>query len=75
MSRKLTSFEVKCSLATMARMPADDIDGYVVVLANGDEVLGLLTNAADEATTIGLLARAIEQRAVAVGKLEDSGGQ
>jgi hypothetical protein len=74
-SRKLSAFEVKCSLATLARMPADDLDGYVVVLAKDAEVVGVMTNAADEATIIGLLARTIEQRAVAVSKIEDDASQ
>jgi hypothetical protein len=71
MSRKLTAHEIKFSLANMARIPPDDLDGYVVVLAKDAEVTGVMTNAADEATTIALLARAIEQRSRAVGETED----
>lgn len=70
MSRKLSSLEVKVSLANLARIPPDDVDGYVVVYAKGGDVSAVMTNSADEATTIMLLARAIEQRTVAVGEME-----
>lgn len=72
MSRKLSSHEVKFSLANMARMPPDDVDGYVVLLAKDEDVVAIMTNTADEATTIAMLARAIEQRSRAVGLLEDA---
>jgi len=72
MTRKLSALEVKITLANMGRIPPDDLDGYVVVYAKGAEVLAVMTNAADESTTISLLARAIEHRARAVGEIEDS---
>lgn len=67
----MTAFEIRLTLAGMARMPPDDLDGYVIVLAKGEEVTAIMTNTADECTTISLLARAIEGRAAAVGMLED----
>lgn len=70
MTRKLSAFETKISLAGLARLPPDDVDGYVVVYAKDAEVIAVMTNAADEATTIALLARAIEQRAAVVGQIE-----
>jgi hypothetical protein len=70
MSRKPSATEAKITLANLARIPPDDVDGYVVVLAKGADVAGIMTNAIDEATTIALLARAIEHRCVEVGKIE-----
>jgi hypothetical protein len=70
-SRKLSAFEVKVTLAGIAKLPPDDVDGYVILMARGAEVVGVVTNGADEATVIALLARAIEQRAAAVGAIED----
>jgi hypothetical protein len=71
MTRKLSATEVKVTLANMARMAPDDLDGYVIVLCQGDDVHSIMTNTADEATTIAMLARAIEHRSRAVGVLED----
>ncbi len=71
MSRKPSALEVRMMLARLARIPPDDLDGYVIVLAKGDDVTAVMTNAAEEATTIMLLARAIEGRSRAVGLLED----
>lgn len=71
MTRKMSAFEVKVTLANIARIPPDDLDGYVIVLAKGSEVELVVTNAADEATTIAILARAIEHRSRAVGQIED----
>jgi len=42
-----------------------------VVYAKGADVLSIMTNAADEATTIAMLARAIEHRSRAVGQIEE----
>jgi hypothetical protein len=72
MSRKMSALEVKVTLAGLANLPPDDVDGYVVVYAGGSEVIGVMTNGADESTTISILARAIEHRAAAVGKIEDA---
>lgn len=71
MSRRPTAQEIRLTLARWARVPPDDLDGYVIVLAKGADVISTVSNAADLATTIGLLARAIEHRAADVGKLED----
>ncbi len=71
MSRKLSAMEVRISLANLARLAPDDVDGYVVVYAKGADVLSIMTNAADEATTIAMLARAIEHRSRAVGQIEE----
>jgi len=70
MSRKLSAFEVKVTLASIAKVPPDDVEGYVILLSKAAEVLCVVSNAADEATVIALLARAIEQRAAAVGAIE-----
>lgn len=70
MSRNLSALEVRVTLASIARVAPDDLEGYVIVLARGAEVTGVITNASDEATAIALLARAIEQRAAAVGAIE-----
>ncbi|HWM96724.1 MAG TPA: hypothetical protein VNO54_06670 [Streptosporangiaceae bacterium] len=72
MSRAPSANEVLATVARLARIPLDDLDGYVIVLASGAEVSGVLTNAADESTVISLLARAIEHRSVAVKELEAS---
>jgi hypothetical protein len=71
MSRRPSALEVRMMLARLARIPPDDLDGYVIVLAKESEVSAVMTNAADEATTIMLLARAIEHRSRAVGQIED----
>jgi hypothetical protein len=71
MSRKATAFEVKTTLAGIARIPPDDVDGYVIVLAKGADVICTVSNAADLSTGIRLLARAIEHRSIDVGELED----
>jgi hypothetical protein len=71
-SRNLTAGEVRLTLANMARLAPDDIDGYVIVLAKDADVLAVMSNAADESTMIALLARAIEHRSRAVGALEDT---
>jgi hypothetical protein len=70
MSRRATALEVKMTLARFARVPPDDVDGYVVVLANGDDVICTVSNAADLSTQLRLLARAIEHRSVDVAEME-----
>ena len=70
MSRKLSAFEVKVTLASIAHLPPDDVDGYVILLSRDADVIRIVSNAAVEATVIALLARAIEQRAAAVGAIE-----
>ena len=75
MTRKLSALEIKITLAGMARVPPDDVDGYVVILAKGAEVSLTFSNAADLATDISLLARAIEHAAVSVRELEDHAAQ
>lgn len=72
MTRKLSSMEVRITLAGMARIPPDDVDGYVVILCKGDDVTHVMTNSDGEGTLLMLLGRTIEQRSVAVGKMEDS---
>jgi hypothetical protein len=69
-SRKLSAFEIRVTLANMARMAPDDIDGYVIILAKGAEVTAVMTNSDGEATLLGLLGRTIEDRAAAVGAME-----
>jgi len=71
-TRKLSSLEIKITLAGIARIPPDDVDGYVIILAKDADVICRVSNAADLATEIGLLGRAIEHGAVAVGQLEDA---
>lgn len=69
MSRKPTANEIRLALARFAGLPPDDVDGYAIVLARaGDapDVIGVLTNASDEAGLVTVLARAIEQRAAAL---------
>ena len=71
MSRKLSATEIKISLANLAKLPPDDVDGYVVVYVKGADVLTIMTNADSEASVISVLARAIEHRARAVKTIED----
>ena len=71
MSRRPTALEIRLTLARWAQVPPDDLDGYVIVLARKAEVIATLSNAADLATQISLLGRAVEHRAADVGQLED----
>lgn len=72
MTRHPSSDQIRIALAGMARQAPDDVEGYVVVLAKGADVLATMTNSAGLATTIGILARAIEHAAADVAKLEDA---
>ena len=70
MARHPSEFEVRSALARFARIPADDIDGYVIVLAKGSDVICTVSNGADLSTQIMLLSRAIEHRAIDVREIE-----
>jgi hypothetical protein len=72
MTRKLSATEVKVTLASIARVPPDDVDGYIVVLVKGADVTATFSNATDLATQVAILARAIEHAAVDVGELENA---
>jgi hypothetical protein len=62
-SRKLSETEVRVTLASIAKVPPDDVTGYVVVLMGESDVLVRVSNAVDRAAEIGCLARAIEHAA------------
>jgi hypothetical protein len=72
MSRRASEFEVRSALAGFARIPSDDVDGYVIVLAKGSDVICTVSNGADLSTQLMLLARAIEHRAIDVRDLESA---
>lgn len=70
MTRKATSQEIRLALAGFAKLPPDDVDGYVVILASKTEVLATLSNASDLGTELMLLGRAIEHRSLDVSNME-----
>jgi hypothetical protein len=73
MTRHLSEIEIRAMLARLARQAPDDVDGYVVVLAKGADVLCTVSNAASLGTQIMLLGRAIEHRGADVSAIEQRG--
>jgi hypothetical protein len=69
-TRHASAEEIRLTLARFAREAPDDVDGYMILLAKGGALLCTVSNAADLATEIGLLAAAIAARSDDVGKLE-----
>ena len=63
MTRKLSETEVRVTLASIAKVPPDDVTGYVVILVGENEILRRVTNARDRPAEIGILGRAIEHAA------------
>jgi hypothetical protein len=70
MTRHASAEEIRLTLARFARVAPDDVDGYIVVLAKGGTVLCTVSNTADLATELGLLAVAMAARSEDVRKIE-----